>query len=316
MSIIQQNSRPLLEVAHLEALAAIERHGRLADAADALSLTPSALSHRIAEAERRLGIPLYARAHRRLNPTAAAAYLAPIAAAVLEQLARAEADSRRMTGARRRVVRLAVDSYRSYLWLPAFVRLARAEAPAVELQVCSSGAENAAAQVHAESLDLAVAPADRAVGGLADRFLFDDELVFIAPPDHPLASKPTVTGPDIDGVEFITYSRTPAPDREFARLFRPSNSYPAWVETVELPEAIVEMVAAGLGTSVLSRWAVAHAISQGRVAESRVGDEGIAIAWHAFHRPGDSEAEAVAALLARWCEQHGSLNAGSAWPVR
>lgn len=306
MNDAQPFARPILDMAHLEAICTIARHGRLSDAASALHVTPSALSHRISEAERRLGVPLYVRAHRRLEPTPAADYLAASAGRLLDELARTEADARRMTGQVRRVVRVAVDAYRSYHWLPEFIRFVRSQSPDIELQVSSAGSANATAHVEGGTLDVAIAPGDRPVAHLADRLLFHDELVFICPPDHPLASKDAVTGPDIEGVDFITYTRTPEPDREFARLFRPSDTYPAWVETIELPEAIVEMVAAGLGTSVLSRWAVADAIAQSRVAESRVGD-GITIPWHAFTRPDDLDAATVASHLADWCERNGGL---------
>ncbi len=307
MNAVHLSRSPLLDISHLEAICAIDHYGRLADAAASLHVTPSALSHRISEAERRLGLPLYVRAHRRLEPTAAAAYLATTASKLLEDLARAEADSRRMTGEVRRVVRLAVDAYRSYHWLPGFLRHVRAAHPTIELQISSSGSDDPIARVEAGSLDVAIAPGDRPSGQLEDRFLFDDELVFISPPDHPLASKPIITGPDIEGVDFITYTRTPEPDREFARLFRPANTYPEWVETIELPEAIVEMVAAGLGTSVLARWAVQHSIDQKRISASRLGAEGITIPWHAFNRADDEDSRSIAEQLVEWCGRHGSL---------
>lgn len=298
---------PALDVPHLEAIRAIEHHGRLGDAAAALHITPSALSHRISEAERRLGIALYVRAHRRLEPTGAAMYLARAAERVLDDISLAEADARRMTGAVRRVVRLATDVYRSYAWLPAFLGVARTRHPEIELQVSSAGSHQATAQVTARAIDLAIAPGDRPAPHLRDVFLFDDELVFITPPDHPLAGRPVVTGPDIEGIDFITYTRTPEPDREFARLFRPTNHFPSWVETVELPEAIIDMVAAGMGTSVLSRWAVEEALKQGRIAASRAGHDGIAIPWHAFTRPDDTDAQSIADLLASFCESRGGL---------
>lgn len=306
MSSTQLLRGPTLDVPHLEAIRAINRYGRLAEAAAALNVTPSALSHRVREAERRLGVALYVRAHRRLEPTAASAYLARTAERVLDDISLAEADARRMTGAVRRVVRLATDVYRSYSWLPALLGIARTHHPEIELQVSSAGSEQATAQVTARAIDLAIAPGDRPAPHLSDVFLFEDELVFITPPDHPLAGRPAVTGPDIEGVDFITYTRTPEPDREFARLFRPTNHFPSWVETVELPEAIVDMVAAGLGTSVLSRWAVEEAINLGRVSASRVGD-GIVIPWHAFTRPDDPQAGSIAELLATFCESRNGL---------
>lgn len=307
----QLSRGPTLDVPHLEAIRAIDHHARLSDAAAALNITPSALSHRIREAERRLGIELYVRAHRRLEPTAAATYLARTAERVLDDISLAEADARRMTGAVRRVVRLATDVYRSYRWLPAFLGVARTHHPDIELQVSSAGSDQATAQVTARVIDLAIAPGDRPAPHLSDMFLFDDDLVFITPPDHPLAGRSVVTGPDIEGVDFITYTRTPEPDREFARLFRPSNHFPSWVETVELPEAIIDMVAAGIGTSVLSRWAVAEAVAQGRITASQVGHDGIGIPWHAFTRQDDTGAHRIAELLAAFCESRGGLTTTS-----
>lgn len=141
--------------------------------------------------------------------------------------------------------------------------------------------------------------------------LFDDQLRFIMPPEHRLAGKRVIEGEDIVGEDFITYTRVPEPDREYARLFRPSNSYPNWGETVEVPEAIVEMVAAGLGTSVLAGWAVSGALASGRVVAAQVGNEGISIPWYAAIRAGDSAEDdynrQVMATLAKWCEHNGGL---------
>ena len=110
----------------------------------------------------------------------------------------------------------------------------------------------------------------------------------------------------------ITYARVPEPDREYARLFRPSNSYPNWIETVEVPEAIVELVAAGLGISVLAGWAVATAENSARIVTARVGHAGISVPWFAATRTGeDSEDQRnlqVAEHLAKWCRQRGGLN--------
>lgn len=301
-------SGPVLDIGHLAVIGALARHGRLSDAARDLHVTPSALSHRIREAEKRLGLMLYVRANKRLEPTPAADHLAEVATRIVDELARAESDARRMTGAVRHVVRLAVESYSSYHWLPGFVRHVRANAAGIELQVMGSTGADPRSGVATGRLDVALVSGDYPALGLVAAKLFDDELVFILPPGHHLAGRDYIDGPDIAGEDFITYTRAPEPDREFALLFRPTSSYPSWVETVELPEAIVEMVAAGLGTSVLARWAVQRAIDGGRVAASRVGPEGIVVPWYAVHRDADgpdSPSAAIAELLVRWCGENG-----------
>jgi LysR family transcriptional regulator for metE and metH len=147
--------------------------------------------------------------------------------------------------------------------------------------------------------------------GIECKPLFEDELRFIMPPGHRLATREYIEAEDIAGEDFITYTRVPEPDREYALLFRPSNAFPNWVETVEVPEAIVEMVAAGLGISVLAGWAIRGALDSGRIVSARAGSQGIRVPWQVATRIGAGEDEEtnreVAAHLARWCQQNGGL---------
>ena len=81
-----------------------------------------------------------------------------------------------------------------------------------------------------------------------------------------------------------------------------------------MPEAIVEMVAAGLGISVLARWAVQNAVDDGRIVALRAGEDGIVIPWYAATRAGsgaeDKRHHRVARLLAEWSRVNGGLSGG------
>lgn len=301
---------PLLELRHLQMIRAIAEHGRVTDAAEALGVTPSALSHRTREAERRLDVVLFARLHKRIRLTPAAEYLATIAERVLSEIDRAEQDVRRMDRGVKHVVRIAVEAYSSYHWLPHFATFLRGRHPDVDLQVMAAAGREPVQALTNRHVDLIVVSGETTQIGLLKVPLFDDELLFIMPPGHRHADKPFIKGPDIVGEDFITYTKTPEPDREFARLFRPAESYPRWTATVELPEAIVELVAAGQGTSVLAGWAVRSAIRAGRIVGARVGEDGINIPWSALTRSEDGEEgpiSNVATALAHWAQANGGF---------
>ena len=306
--------RPLLDIRHLEMIAALADTPRVTEAAELLRITPSALSHRIREVERRLEVPLFLRVNKRLRPTPAADYLAQVAKRMLTDLARAEDDVRKMAKGLRHVVRLAVEAYSAYHWLPAFLRQLRDVEPDIGIEVVAAASRDTLASLHERSVDLIVISGEFSRAGIECELLFEDPLKFVMPPDHRLAGREFIEGPDIVGEDFITYTRVPEPDREYARLFRPSNSYPNWTETVEVPEAIVEMVAAGLGTSVLAGWAVAESINSGRIVAASVGREGIEIPWYAATRSGASDEEAynhrLAHCLSQWCRDRGGLIGG------
>ena len=83
---------PRLDVRHLQMMIALEETGSVAEAAHLLSVTPSALSHRIREAERRLDMLLVERAGRGVRLTPGAEHLAEGALRVLDELERLETD--------------------------------------------------------------------------------------------------------------------------------------------------------------------------------------------------------------------------------
>ena len=293
---------PFLEFKHLEMIRAIALTRRVSDAAEMLGLTPSALSHRIKEAERRLGADLYARSHKKLKPLPTADYLAHVAERVLGEMTRAEEDVRRMTSGVSHIVRIAVEAYSSFHWLPAFIKIVRSQLPDVDLQVTAGARSDPVRALMNHQVDLAITSSEVTTIGVAASSLFDDELLFVMPRDHRLASRPFVDAEDIAGEDFITYTRVPQPGQEYDRIFRPANAYPRWTTTIELPEAIIEMVAAGLGTSILANWALQSALRDRRVETARVGREGLFLNWRLIWRQEDQgPVTQVADLLRQWC---------------
>jgi len=297
--------RPRLDLRHLQLIQAIIETGRITDAAEKLGVTPSALSHRLREAERRLDVPLFTRMHKRLRKTPAAEYMAVVAERILSDLSRAEEDVRRMNAGIQHVVRLSLEAYSNYRWLPSFIRFLKVRAEGIDIQIMAGARSDPLAGVLNRHIDIAVISGEVAQAGLSSIALFEDPLLYIMAPSHRLAGREYVEGGDIIDEPFITYTKVPEPDREFARLFRPTDSYPRWAATVELPEAIVELVAADLGSSVLSSWALQNALAEGRIVGARVTAEGISVPWRAVLRREDrAEGDPilrVAELLAEWC---------------
>ena len=295
-----------LELRHLQMLKALAETGRVTDASEKLGLTPSALSHRIREAERRLGVTLYTRMHKRLRMTPAAEYLVRTAERVLADLERTEDDIRRMNRDIRHVVRIGTECYSSYHWLPFFLTWFRERRTDLDVQVIADAVRETLTHLVNRKLDVAIVPGEITQAGIVTIPLFVDEFVFIMSPDHRHAKKPFIEAGDLENESFITYTLVPEPDREFARFMRPAEVFPRWTAPVELPEAIVELVAAGVGTSVLTRWAVERALQDGRLVAARLTSDGLPVEWSAALREedaGDGPIGMFAEALATWCRE-------------
>jgi LysR family transcriptional regulator for metE and metH len=62
---------------------------------------------------------------------------------------------------------------------------------------------------------------------------------------------------------------------------------PSQITRLQLTEAIVELVAAGLGIAILAKWAVLPAVRSGTVQTSRIGRTGFRRTWFAAARSAD-----------------------------
>src|SRR5215213_5149008 len=82
----------ILEVRHLQLVAAIVDEGSLTRAGEQLHLTQSALSHQLLEVEQRLGTPLFHRVNKRMNLTDAGQRVLTSARRILAELAETEED--------------------------------------------------------------------------------------------------------------------------------------------------------------------------------------------------------------------------------
>lgn len=78
----------------LESFVAVYRSGSLVEAAERLNISQSALSRRITELQRRLGLPLFEPSGRGMAATTDAHDLLPLASSALESIARLEAAAR------------------------------------------------------------------------------------------------------------------------------------------------------------------------------------------------------------------------------
>lgn len=302
------SDRPRLDLRHYALLLAIEETGGIRRAADRLGLTQSAASHRLREAERRIGAPLTDRYGRRINPTQAARRLIVAARGALAELARAEREAVQMIDGGRRVVRIGQAPYSRYHWLPAFLQILARVHPEIDVDLAVRAATDPLGALREGVADMVMIYGRRGqAGDLTWLHLGADPLVAVMAPSHPLAARPFVRAEDLVEERYITYSNSPQPGFEWETVLRPAGVAPRRVSFVELPEAIIDLVRAGFGVSSLSHWAVSPELADGTLVARPLTTRGVSLDWWAVFRQVDAEgpAAAVARLLQSTSSAHG-----------
>lgn len=292
-----------LSLRHFEMLVAIERCTSLADAARSLLITPSALTHRIREAERRLDVLLFEKQGRNLRPTLAGGILTQTAERILEDIHQSERVAISSTKGIRHVVRLSVAVYAAFHWLPDFLPWFREANPGIEIQIETEGAQSPFDALFKGQIDVVISPDTVLPGQLDAVDLFDDELVAIMPPNHALATRDYVSGNDFLNDPYLTYSLVRQPGYEADRIWTPENVLPPHEENIGSVEAICELVKAGFGISILSHWAIHPQFQSGKLVPVRATPEGLGITWRAIIKTGarsDAPEAVLSNALADW----------------
>ncbi len=269
-----------LEVRHLRLVSAVAELGSLTRAGDRLHLTQSALSHQLRDIESRLGAALFLRVGKRLVLTPAGERLLATARDVLDRLDRTEQDIHQMGKARAGMLRLTTECYTCYHWLPPLLVRYRQRFPQVEVRIDVGATGRPLDMLLAGKLDLAIMSTPVRDRRLVSRPVFDDELVVVAARDHRFAKQTHVRLSDLRDETLYVY-----PPKEESRVLQevlvPSGHVPARVEEVMLTESIAELVKAGLGVSVLARWAVQPLVDAGSLVIRPLTARGLRRQWRA-----------------------------------
>ena len=257
-----------LDIRHLKLIVAVTEEKSVTRAGERLHLTQSALSHQLRDIEDRLGTQLFLRLNKRMLPTQAGERLLATARQVLDELKRVEDDIAQMASHKQGALRLSTECYTCYHWLPDLLKEFNRKFPDVEVRIILEATRQPIQALLNGKLDLAIVsrvPRDKR---LRYQPLFKDEVVAIMMPGHPLSARPYLY------VE-------PKESDLFRLLFTPAGVTPAKVSQVQLTEAILEMVKAGLGVSVMARWAVKEQVESGQLVARPLTSKGLHRQWSA-----------------------------------
>ena len=292
-----------LDIRSLRLIVAIADTGGVTSAAKRLYLTQSALSHRLRNIEKRLGVALFLRVNRRLVMTEAGERLLATARKVLAELDVVEREL--STGdyeAGRGRIRLVTECYTCYHWLPPVMAGVRRRWPKVDLEIVPDATSAPLGALRAGAVDVAIVHRHEEAGGIRYVPLFEDELMAIMAPGHELAGREYVAPEDFASQQLLIYATANGESTLQREVLRPHGIEPRSITRLQLTEAIVELVKAGMGIAALARWAVAPHVAAGQLVAIPITSRGLRRHWSAAllaDAPSTPYLEDFVAMLSR-----------------
>ncbi|MFF3454241.1 LysR family transcriptional regulator [Streptomyces sp. NPDC002730] len=246
------------DIKKLQILRTLSERGTVTATAEALLMTPSAVSQQLSNLAKQLGVPLLEAHGRRVRLTDAAHLVLRHAAAVFAQLERADAELTGYLRGEAGEVRVGAFSTAVPALVVPAVRQLRAAHPALEVRVREAEAAEAYELLSNGEVDLALSLAAHAPTARDPRFsrvpLLADPLDVALPAGHPLAAEAGLRLADLSGERWIFGGSGPWSEITLAACeaagFVPEQAHSAAGWT-----AILAMVEAEMGVALVPRMA-------------------------------------------------------------
>lgn len=277
-------------------LTVVDRQG-ISRATDDLALTQSAISRQIQSLEQSLGMKLFVRQGRTLSLTDAGRVVLEHGRRILRDLAETQDAIDGLKGLKRGHLRIGAASTIGTYLLPEPLGAFKGRFPGIEITLEIANKAETLRRLLAQEIDLGfVGPPIRVAGLVAEEYL-EDELVLITSPAHPLAGLPLVTARDLADEVFIMREKGSG-TREIMEeeLVRAGVGIRKMME-LGSTEAVKQAVAANLGVSMVSRYAITLEILTGRLCTTTVRDLRLIRQLYAVYRQQGPLAWASLAFL-------------------
>ncbi|KIQ13502.1 LysR family transcriptional regulator [Rhodococcus sp. Leaf7] len=285
-----------MNVERLRVLRELADRGTVGATAEALSMTPSAVSQQLKLLTKEAGVALLEPDGRRVRLTAAGRALVPHADDVLAALGRASDEMASYRGSARGTVRLALFPSGAALLLPGV--LDRLSGAGVVVDARDEDVPASSVPALLADYDVVLTHRDERAPTIAServevRTLMREPIDLVLPPSHPLAHRESVDIEELSDEQWISVRGGFPVDDVLLSIATVTGVTPRVIMRINDFRLTEELVAHGHGIALMPRYASAHP----RVAKCRLAGVKAARIYDVATRPRAAERPAVAAVL-------------------
>jgi DNA-binding transcriptional LysR family regulator len=253
----------MMTLDQLRIFVAVAEREHLTQAADALNLTPSAVSSAVRVLEDRYGIALFHRTGRRIALTQTGQAFLPEAKATLARAGSADLFLTEIGGLKRGTLSLAASQTVAGYWLPPRLMRFHEAYPAIDIRMGGGNTDEAVEAVLDGRAELGFVEGEIDHPALSQRVVARDRMVIVAPCSHPLAGRP-VSKDDLAGARWVLREPGSGTRRALTSVL-PEEALDI-VLSLPSNEAVRSAVLAGHALTAVSEFVVQDDLATGRLA--------------------------------------------------
>jgi LysR family transcriptional regulator, regulator for metE and metH len=242
-----------MELRHFKMIKAVAEVKNLTKAAENLYLSQSALSHQLKEIETFFDTQIFIRHSKQMLLTEAGKTILAAGENILKELELVKQRIKILNDEESGEIRVTTECYTSYHWLSKFMKNFKSDYPEVVVRINADATFKTVTSLLNNEIDIGILE-ENTNSKLQYYPLFNDEFYALVSEDHDWAGRKTVRQENFAEESYIMYNIPCEESTIYSMLFKERR--PKELYKIGLTEAIVEMVKAGIGVTVLPNWII------------------------------------------------------------
>ncbi|WP_428742428.1 LysR family transcriptional regulator [Tenacibaculum sp.] len=264
-----------MEIKYFRLIKTIEEEGSIANSANKLFLTQSALSHQLRELEERLGFKVFYRKRNKWQLTEEGTELYKLGNSILESIEKGFQNIEQLRTGSVGTIKVSTECYSFYHGLSSFIQKMGLLYPEINVDLVLEATHQPISKILSNEIDIAIVTQEPINDILSNVEVFEDEIFTIVHKENPLSKKEFLDTNDFSETHLIIHSFPLETVSVYDLFLKPNKITPLKISAIPLTEVALEMVDANMGIMCMPLWALKPFKLSDDLEFKRIGKNGL-----------------------------------------
>lgn len=276
-----------MEIKYFRLIKTIAEEGSIANSAEKLFLTQSALSHQLRELEERLGFKVFLRTRNKWKLTDEGIELYKLGNTILESIEKGFQNIEQLRIGSVGTIKVSTECYSFYQGLYAFIQKMGLLYPDINVDLILEATHQPIPKILSNEIDIAIITSKPENETLSSIEIYEDEIFAIMHKENTLNKADFLDTNDFSDTHLIIHSFPLETVSVYDQFLKPNKITPLKISAIPLTEVALEMVAANMGIMCMPKWALKSFKLSDDLIFKRIGRNGLKRTHHLVFRKSD-----------------------------
>lgn len=297
-----------MELKYFKLIKSIQEEGNIANSANQLFLTQSALSHQLREMEDRLGFKVFNRGRNRWQLTKEGEELYKIANELFATLDEGFNNIKQIKEGAKGSLKVSAECQSFLHGIPAFIQKMGILYPEIGIELSLGATHQTISQLLSSELDMTIVTTKPASELLSAVKIYEDEIKAVMHCENSLADRPFLDASDFSDIHLLINSFPLENVSVFEHFLKPNRIVPAKVSAIPFTELTLQWITANMGITCVPTWTLKPFKLSDELIFKRIGKHGLKRTHYLVMREADRSKEYFVNFLNNFFEDFGISN--------